>query len=133
MGDRANIALHFDAFDADTPLNEEKNVIYLYSHWDGPDLAVMLKKALIRGTGRWGDDPYLARIIFSEMIQNNVLDETGYGLSPYVTDNSYPYANVYLRDQEVEINGKKWSFEKYVKAKDSTLLKHMSGREDEEN
>jgi hypothetical protein len=56
--------------------------IYLYSHWDNRlILGGILKNALIRGKKRWSDRPYLNRIIFSEMIKDEILEETGYGLS----------------------------------------------------
>jgi len=74
MGERNNINLMNDG-------------IYLYSHWeDKESLKEILKQALIRGKDRWKDRQYLNRIIFSEMIKNNVLDNTGYGLSSELYD-----------------------------------------------
>lgn len=74
MGERTNIHLKNDN-------------IYLYSHWSTKEeLGITLKEALIRGRSRWSDPQYLNRIIFSEMIKNAVLEETGYGLSGKVLD-----------------------------------------------
>ena len=76
MGDRANILLK----------QEEGGKIYLYTHWDGHKIEQVIKKALIRGKDRWNDEPYLSRIIFSELIKNDIKGLTGYGLTTYLTD-----------------------------------------------
>jgi hypothetical protein len=39
-----------------------------------------VKDALERGESRWGDSEYLNRIIFSEMVKDEVMDTTGYGI-----------------------------------------------------
>jgi len=54
--------------------------LYLYTHWGAESLPETVANALARGRGRWTDDEYLNRIIFSEMIQGDVLGETGYGI-----------------------------------------------------
>ena len=74
MGERNNILLVNDG-------------IYLYSHWKTKEeLEIDLKKALIRGKSRWDDSQYLNRIIFSEMIKEEILETTGYGLSKDLCD-----------------------------------------------
>ena len=80
MGDRANIVIRSD--DA----TSEHNTLYLYTHWSGSELPKILAAALKRGKSRWDDEPYLNRIIFSEMIKDNPMGETGFGITPYVTD-----------------------------------------------
>lgn len=70
MGDRGQVRL----------ISSGQPDIYLYSHWGATDLPYVVGQALERGSGRWGDDEYLNRIIFSEMIKNDVLDETGFGI-----------------------------------------------------
>lgn len=112
MGDRANIKMVY----------EDDNVIFFYTHWSGSELPEILQSALIRGKGRWSDEPYLARIIFSEMIQNEVMSETGYGISPYLCDNEHPIICVSCESQLVwlededgnQLEDKKWSFEEYI-------------------
>ena len=64
--------------------------IYLYSHWGGGNLMAILRSALIRGKPRWHDRAYLNRIIFSEMIKEEVLEETGYGLSNFICGEDNP-------------------------------------------
>lgn len=71
MGDRADIYVH----------EGRRKGVYLYTHWSAEELPGILRKALKRGESRWSDTPYLTRIVFSEMIQGNVMAETGYGIS----------------------------------------------------
>lgn len=54
--------------------------LYFYSHWGATDLPWVVAQGLERGKSRWGDDEYLNRIIFSEIIKNDVLGETGFGI-----------------------------------------------------
>ena len=75
MGDRVNIKMEYS----------EGGPIYFYSHWGGSEIKQTLAEALARKE-RWGDEPYLARIIFSTMIQDQVLTETGFGIAPYECD-----------------------------------------------
>lgn len=80
MGDRANIAIE----------QGDGTRIWLYTHWAGYDLPKTLHAAIKRGTDRWDDTPYLARIIFCEMVKNSLDDLTGYGITTSMTDNEYP-------------------------------------------
>lgn len=102
MGDRANIHLK----------NEN---VFFYTHYLGSELAVILRDALKRGRGdesgrgfndnRWGDPPYLARIIFCEMIKDCVLETTGYGISNQIQDNEHPIISVDIAEQTVAVYG----------------------------
>lgn len=70
MGDRRNVIIK----DAGTV------GVALYTHWAGSDLAETVKTALKRKQ-RWDDAPYLARIIFCEMVKGDETKETGYGIT----------------------------------------------------
>jgi hypothetical protein len=61
-------------------ISEGNPDLYLYTHWGADVLPNVVADALRRGSGRWDDEEYLNRIIFSEMIQYNVLEETGFGI-----------------------------------------------------
>jgi len=105
MGDRANIEMVY----------ESGEKIYFYTHWSGSELPEILQNALKRGKGRWDDEAYLARIIFSEMIQNEVLSETGYGIAPYICDNEHPIISVKCSNKTVTIEGVgSCTFEQFV-------------------
>ncbi len=103
MGDRANIVVISG--------NER---VTLYTHWDGYILPELLKRALIRGTSRWRDFQYLTRIIFCELIQNDVLGVTGYGISQYVADGGDKVITVNLDLQAIHINEQAYSFDEYM-------------------
>jgi|SRR5688500_2167492 len=98
MGDRANIVVKDGA-----------SKVYLYTHWSGFDLGDTLKEALERGEDRWNDGQYLTRIIFEEMIKEDLGSNTGYGISSVIGDGGEDYV-VDVDNQTV--NGK--SFEEFV-------------------
>jgi hypothetical protein len=56
--------------------------VYLYQHYDGYDLMNKVVKAVNSptGKGRQSDSEYLTRIIFCEMVKDNVEGATGYGI-----------------------------------------------------
>ena len=56
--------------------------VTLYQHADGYDLAGTIARALDRGRSRWHDPSYLARIIFSEMVADDIDGTMGYGILP---------------------------------------------------
>ena len=78
---------------------------------------------------RWDDEPYLTRIIFSEMIKDNIEDETGYGISTYICDNSYPILVVDTEKQEVSIQheSRTVSFKNFCELNEEQLLKFFFG------
>jgi hypothetical protein len=75
MGDRGNIVIERNG----TP------VLFLYTHWSGSDLPNVVAAALEKGRSRWGDDPYLNRVLFQEMLSgdNGV---TGFGIDTRMGD-----------------------------------------------
>lgn len=112
MGDRANIVV----IQPHGPLaeGEQPPMIYLYTHWDGSDLARILKAALSRGKDRWDDPPYLTRIIFCQMIQGDVEGLTGFGISTELCDNERPLLYVDSNTQSVLIGDRAWPFAQYI-------------------
>jgi len=112
MGDRANIVV------CQKMSNGEEGKIFLYTHWDGCALPKILQDALIRGRGRWNDEAYLTRIIFSEMIKDSLLEDTGYGISLYAPDANHTHIYVNVDANMVTIGEKGWSFKDYVEMED---------------
>ncbi len=88
MGDRGNIVC---------------NGVFMYSHWGGYGLKEQLRNALKRGKSRWDDPSYLARIIFCEMIADDIMGTTGYGLSTSLCDNEHPILFVCCNDKRVYV------------------------------
>jgi hypothetical protein len=94
MGDRANIVLD----------QEEGKSIYLYTHWGGNELPETLARSLERTRERWTDEIYLGRLIFQDLTRGSEDSITGFGLSTYVGDNSYPYLRVDAGKQTVTVD-----------------------------
>ncbi len=53
--------------------------VYLYQHYDSYELESIVKKAMSK-KHRWMDVEYLTRIIFSEMIKDDVDGAVGFGI-----------------------------------------------------
>lgn len=93
---RQNVKLHY----------EQDEPVYVYSHWKGGDdrndrpLANDVRRALARQE-RWSDESYLARIIISEIIKDDIEGETGYGIAPYPVDEEFPTIEVNFPEQTV--------------------------------
>jgi hypothetical protein len=66
----------------------DKSRVYLYAHNNGDQ---SLRAALIGLSSDRANDPsYLARIIFSVMIEDHLHDEEGFGISAKIGDNEAP-------------------------------------------
>jgi hypothetical protein len=122
MGDRGNIVLK----------SKGQPNIFLYTHWSGSELPTVVQNALKRGKGRIGDDPYLNRIIFIELVKDDILSETGFGLSTEVCDNEHYLVvvdhaakRVYFANEKTPgeplAGTKGWTFEAYINAKPEEL------------
>jgi hypothetical protein len=139
MGDRGNV------FFVDNASGKQLDGIYMYTHWSGGFLPAIVRAALKRGEGRWGDSQYLARIIFCGLVHEAVMEETGFGLSTQIGDNEHAIIRVDDTKERVsfhaaggERNPKdkalaSWSYEEFVAAGDQALLSVFAPiNEDEE-
>jgi len=104
MGDRANVLIK----------SEGKEGVYLYTHWGGYELPQIVQNALKREE-RWDDEPYLNRIIFCEMVKDEIEGETGYGISGYVGDGDDRIILIDVNEQKISLNGIAYSFKDYIK------------------
>lgn len=85
MGDRANIIVIDDRDENDNPVG-----VVLYTHWSGSEIKQTVKAALAMGE-RWGDPPYLTRIIF-DALRGDDTGTSGFGISSAIaTDVNHPY------------------------------------------
>ena len=112
MGDRANVEF----------FNEEGERLFFYTHHEGSRLPWVVKRALERGKTRWDDSSYLARIIFCELIRNDVDGLTGFGIDTRAAgDAQWPAIQVNMRGQSVTIGAKIWSFEDFIEVSDDEI------------
>lgn len=80
----------------------EDTGVYLYTHWDGHVIADTVFHAIARYE-RWGDPDYLARIIFCEMVKDNIDGSTGYGISTAENGDNERLVKVSCRNRTVEV------------------------------
>jgi hypothetical protein len=108
MGDRGQVRL----------VSEGSPDIYLYTHWNASSLMEVVADALKRGKGRWNDDEYLNRIIFSEMIKDDVMSETSFGIGTSQHEDVWRVVTVYHDTKFVEVTeiDKVWSFDSFITA-----------------
>jgi len=120
MGERGNI------YFVDQHRGKERLGMYMYSHWGGAVIPSVVEAALRRGREHWGDSQYLARIVFCELVKDDVMETTGYGLSTRIGDNEHAIVRVDDVDQTVAVcqpgteqsSGKpigSWSYEEFLK------------------
>lgn len=112
MGDRRNVIIEQD----------NGTDLVFYTHSKGSRLPETLAKALDRGRNRWTDPSYLSRIIFSQMVKNEVMSELGYGVESKPTGSTdYVEASpgydpvVSIKNQTVVIDDVTLTFEEYIK------------------
>lgn len=81
MGVRQDVKL---VYGIKSDVSDQAPVVFIYSHWyDAMTLKAKIKNVLERRE-RWDDESYLARMIFSNIIQlDDINSATGFGLAPY--------------------------------------------------
>lgn len=118
MGDRGNVLI-----------GDLNSRVFLYTHWGGSILPQVVQTALQREE-RWGDAPYLARIVFAEMIRegmdlstrgqdiaNELMETTGFGIATYMPDNEH-YITEHTAREWKEITDdslKSWTMAEFIK------------------
>lgn len=104
--------------------------VYLNTLERGDEVPLIVKRALNRATGVWNEPSALTRVIFSELVQGNLLENSGYGIGPYIMEN-YQYITVvnpnlnkigFFRDDGYYL--KTYSFAEYASIDDNLLYWH---------
>ena len=91
MGDRGQVKI----------IQWDEKPVYLYSHYDGYRMDEIVENVLKRRK-RWDDGPYLSRMIFCEMVKDDVGGELGYGISSSECDH-YVSVNIHIKNETIEI------------------------------
>jgi hypothetical protein len=94
MGARINFVFK----DSEPAIGEPYAYVVLYSHWGQDSWQPDLAMALQHSKPRWNDSSYATRMIISYLMQDAVLDETGFGIYA-INDTNYD-----LGDQTVIID-----------------------------
>lgn len=103
MGTKASILIRSD---------DEQ--VCLYQHYDGHKLDAVLKSALKRGRNRWEDFGYLARIVFCEMVKDDLAGTENYGLHQHVPPDVDIVIVVDIAAQTVTRKGSAVSFAQFA-------------------
>ena len=56
------------------------SAVVLYSHWGQTEWERDLAMAMNHAKPRWGDSSYATRMMISYLIQDSILEETGFGI-----------------------------------------------------
>jgi|TARA_R110000782_G_scaffold52021_3_gene111801 hypothetical protein len=97
-------------------LQDAKGSVWLYSHSGGDDKSIDFAKALEHARPRWGDTPYAIRMVVSHLIQDRLLDDTGYGLTSYEAgEESYDALSANFETKTVDYEQDVFTFEEFVK------------------
>ena len=106
-------------------VNPEAGRTFLYSHWRGPDMLTVVHRALSRRE-RWTDFSYLARIVFSEMIETeaNLKEGTGFGICYRCPgDLNYPLIRLNMETQVVTAGNHSWGFRDFIKLSHDEVMR----------
>jgi hypothetical protein len=96
-------------------LQDAKGSVWLYSHSGGDDKSMDFAKALKHAEPRWGDTPYAIRMVVSHLIQDRLLDDTGYGLTSYEAgEESYDPLTANFETKTVNYEQEVFTFEEFV-------------------
>lgn len=60
--------------------SEDKPAVVLYSHWGATEWQRDIAMALDHARPRWDDTSYFTRMVISYLMQDSILDETGFGI-----------------------------------------------------
>lgn len=61
-------------------------LVVLYSHWGADSIEGDLAEAFAHAEPREGDDSYWTRMVISYLLQNEILEETGFGIFAITRD-----------------------------------------------
>jgi len=126
MGDRGQVHI-LNKFPSHSP------GVWLYTHWGATELPMIVQRAMKRRL-RWDDDCYLARIIFCEMIADDINGELGFGIDTDRHGDSWRAIHIDTELQKITIEDgfeddnygyeeNEWTFEEYITAN----LKRLCG------
>lgn len=148
MGNRANVVFRT------WPTSPAAGAVYLYTHWGGDRLPLVVQAALAEGK-RWNAPPFLAQIVLAKMLdefarpseKNGVYlmlsrsraVEESVGIAPYLVDNEHPLIEIDCRDQVVrfETEGgdilREFTFEEFATEPEDALLEAWQDPADDED
>ena len=105
MGDRGNIKV----------VEEGAPDLFMYTHWCGSELEIIVRQGLDKGRSLWDDASYLNRVLFCTLVENGNDDVTGFGLSTIMGDGDDRVVTVNHSDKTVtDLSGRTQSFDDFT-------------------
>lgn len=96
-------------------LKDNKGSVWLYSHWGGDDKSTDFANALQHAEPRWGDTPYAIRMVVSYLIKDNLMGDTGYGLTSYEAgEESYDPLSADFVNNTVSYEQEEFTFKEFI-------------------
>lgn len=97
-------------------ITDSDTVVVLHTDTIGEELEKRLQNAMYKGNGRHRDTPYFTRVVFCEMIKDDVLGLDNFSISASpIGDSSFDIL-VDIEGQQVILpNSKPVSFDEYMK------------------
>lgn len=83
--------------------NEYEDPVFLYTHGRAHELADKVREAVARGSSRWSDYEYLARVIFCEMVRDDLEGTTNYGIGTHEHGDVWRVVEVDCAEEEVRV------------------------------
>lgn len=115
MGDRATFVIEQE---------KDQAPIFIYGHYAGYDMMDNFAKAVAHAKVRidMGDPVYTARMIFSYLIQDDILSEYGWGLSTYFCDSEHSVPVLNVADKTIRLLPHSWDTTFDINAKPKFIM-----------
>lgn len=81
----------------------EDTGVFLYTHWGANRMVDDLKKALSLHK-RWDDDEYLARIIFCQLVKDDIDGTISYGIGTSQHGDIEKLISINCQEETIEVN-----------------------------
>jgi hypothetical protein len=109
---------------------EDEASVVLYSHWGEGEWQRDLSMALAHSRPRWSDASYFTRMMISYLIQDSLLDETGFGIYA-ITDINQDLGDTTVvidiaKETIIDDNGNVIPWKEFINAYASQFLAHSA-------
>ena len=100
---------------------DNKKYKYIYTHYLGDELPILLKRALSQTRGYWDDWSYLIAAIGYEILRRAEYTSSGFGLSEFPFNSSQEIIFVDITNQVIIVGSTSLTFDDYIKQDDDFL------------
>jgi hypothetical protein len=114
MGDHATFVIEQD----------NDSAIYIYGHWAGDGMLNEFAHAIAHALPRirMEDEVYTARMVFNYLTRDDVMGETGWGLSTYFCDSEHSVPVLNVKQGTVRLLPHSWDTKFDISAKPKFVM-----------